>query len=384
MENKTIFFLVVLFFVIIYIYYNKKNENLTSTTKRTSIVYYADWGQSILKPQSLTVNCTHIFYAFATFDSFYNIITADSTGQGYKNILTLKNTNPSLKLSIAFGGGAFSYNLLTSQILANMLSSQSNRSIFISNAINHVRLNKFDGIDIDFENLTLIPNIVFNLNFFFKELRSAIILDSQTRLLPQLILSSATSVDPYEINALYPITPTKNYLLDFSLQVDFFQVMAYDMRSGYESTTGLHAQLKPNTITGINTYLNAKVSRNKIVLGVPAYGIGYTLKSTANGIGAPTSGPSKSGIKTQTPGLLSYNEIVSISGKVVENLTLKGTYKIYNTNQWIGYDSITSAQNKAQYVKTNGLLGVAIWVAHFDDNVNKFPLINTYIKALAL
>ena len=64
----------------------------------------------------------------------------------YKQIMSLKNSNPSLKVYLSIGGwthgtGAFSI----------AASSDYNRRLFAANSLEFIKNNKFDGIDIDWE-----------------------------------------------------------------------------------------------------------------------------------------------------------------------------------------------------------------------------------------
>ena len=56
--------------------------------------------------------------------------------------------------------------------------------------------------------------------------------------------------------------------------------------------------------------MNGGVPKEKLVIGMPTYGRGFTLQNpTVNGIGAPASGASVAGLYTREAGFLAYYEV---------------------------------------------------------------------------
>jgi len=64
----------------------------------------------------------------------------------YKRLLSLKTTNPSLKVLLAIGG--WSHGVTT---FSNMVSSKQSMTEFALNSLTFLRDNNLDGIDLDWE-----------------------------------------------------------------------------------------------------------------------------------------------------------------------------------------------------------------------------------------
>ena len=59
-----------------------------------------------------------------------------------------------------------------------------------------------------------------------------------------------------------------------------------------------------------NYWVDAGCPRDKLIIGMPTYGRGFTLVSEANnGYGAAASGPSSAGTYTREAGFLAYYEV---------------------------------------------------------------------------
>lgn len=115
------------------------------------------------------------------------------------------------------------------------------------------------------------------------------------------------------------------------------------------------------------------------------------------------AGPGAAGPHTQTPGLLSYAEICS---RLTESAVGKlrhwhdssskklGSFafqpydrQTYAEGIWVGYEDPESARDKAFYVKSKGLGGVALYELSLDDFVgtctgDKYPILVAAKSAL--
>ncbi|MFD1044961.1 glycoside hydrolase family 18 protein [Kibdelosporangium lantanae] len=106
----------------------------------------------------------------------------------------------------------------------------------------------------------------------------------------------------------------------------------------------------------------AGAPRNKIVLGVPFYGHGWTGVTNQNhGLFQPSTGPAPSRFDAGTEDY-----------KALKDLVTAGTYKVYRDNTaghaWIfdgttfwTYDDPTEMRRKARYINDRGLGGAMIW-----------------------
>lgn len=81
----------------------------------------------------------------------------------------------------------------------------------------------------------------------------------------------------------------------------------------------------------------------KIVVGVPSYGRGFTLDNPSNNkIGAPSNSPAKSGPYTREPGMLGYNEICEMIKNENWEVHFQEEQRVphaFKGNQWVGYDN---------------------------------------------
>jgi len=137
---------------------------------------------------------------------------------------------------------------------------------------------------------------------------------------------------------------------------------------------------------------------SKIVVGIPTYARTWKLVADSQISGVPpivTDGAGAPGPHTKEEGLLSYAEMCtklteSAAGRLrrVSDPSKKyGTYayQSYNSDSgeegiWAGYEDPDTAANKAAFVKSKGLGGVAIVDLSLDDfrgvcTGDKYPLV---------
>lgn len=123
----------------------------------------------------------------------------------------------------------------------------------------------------------------------------------------------------------------------------------------------------------------------KIVVGIPTYARTWKLTSDSQISGVPpitTDGPGAPGPHTNQPGVLSYAEMCAkltehAAGRLrrVSDPSKKyGSYAFQSYNSdtgaegiWTGYEDPDTAGNKAAFVKSKGLGGVAIVDLSLDD-----------------
>ena len=161
---------------------------------------------------------------------------------------------------------------------------------------------------------------------------------------------------------------------DISNSLDWVNVMAYDfIAPGWQSNvTGPPAALYNPTSqvsgdSGITAWIQAGVSANKLVLGLPFYGYAWTLlNADDNGIFAPANRAAIS-----STGAIAYSQINNFisqnSATTVYNSTFVTDY-CYSGTTWIGYDDTQSISTKVTYAKENGLLGYFAWQLGQDPN----------------
>jgi chitinase len=368
--------------------------------------YFIQWGiyrrsylvKNIVTSGSAT-RLTHINYAFAgigddlkcmSLDTFadYNKAfdatesvdgVADPTSGGvlrgnFNQLRKLKLIYPHLKVLISIGGWSDSDKFSDAAL-------PENRAAFVSSCIDmFIKGNfapgisdptVFDGIDIDWEypgacgaTCNYRPEDTQNFTALLAEFRSQLnALSAQTGKQYLLTIAAPAGESYYskiELNQIHP------YL-------DFINMMAYDFHGTWESVTNLHAPLYASaadpTIAdhgwadyAVQAYLSAGIPSNKLVLGVPFYGRGWSgVKPGPHGDGLyqPASGAARGKYEA---GVDDYKELVPLEASYAKYLHPEArSVWIYNGRILWTYDDPTSIGIKMNYVKANSLGGAMFW-----------------------
>ncbi|KAK9241064.1 glycosyl hydrolases family 18-domain-containing protein [Lipomyces kononenkoae] len=353
----------------------------TSSAKRnyTNSIYYPDWACNILPPTELPIaNLTHIYYAFVGLNSDGSIYltepdSAGTTGSTYlssqKCLTALRDVRnkykPELKLLVSVGGGSGSTNFAT------VASDYNRRTKFARALKNLLDQYSFDGVDVDWESPTGVDEGIYYLQL----LRT---------------LRSNFPAGTYTLTATYTGTLWALSAIDIPeciINVDQFNIMAYDYYGPWNGTSGYHGQLYSSTKGGDSgsdavTYClqNSTVPSDKLVLGIPLYAQGFP------GVTGPDmtwsrSAMSVDGIQVQ------YNDLgIGPSGAdVYYDATLVGA-SIYNgsDNIWYTFDNEQSVKTKASFVKAKDLGGVFFWQGTGDLLGSRLSLITVAARVLGI
>lgn len=205
----------------------------------------------------------------------------------------------------------------------------------------------------------------------------------KTKIGQNFLLSVALSAGPWRTNLSYDVRA-------IFATCDFVNLMAYDLHGRWEKLTGIHSALyrgpgdntNANVDFSVRLLLNYGIAREKLIMGIPAYGIGFFLADpNKNGVGAPTT----SGGYAHTFRKL-CQRIKSGGWNVRWAEAQKAPYMFRGSN-WIGYENVRSVTEKAHYINKNNLGGAMFWRNDGDDfdNVCGFgyhPLIKTVYNIL--
>jgi chitinase len=298
-------------------------------------------------------------------DSGFNLIPFDTyadlqvDGNGYyKQITDLKKQNPSLKVLISFGGWTFSQG--NAGLLQSMASNAQNRQKFVKSVVQFMKQYNFDGFDVDWEYPTSAVKSAYAQ--LINDLRAEFDRNS-----PKFLLTAAVPAGIPNIDAGFDVP-------SLAKPFDYLNIMAYDMQDG--GRTSFNAPLydrngdKLSVKTAADYWASKGMPKNKIIVGLAAYGRGFTLQSTSNtGVGAPVSGPAPGLTYSVEGGMAFYYEICDMlnsGGKRYWDDVQQVPY-VVKGNLWYGYDDPQSIGLKLQWIKSNGYGGAFVWALYEDD-----------------
>jgi chitinase len=385
--------------------------------------YFTQWGiygrnfkVRDLETSGAANNLTHINYAFGNVDSTGHCFEANAAGVGdawadyqrrfgatesvdgvadvfnqplagnFNQLRKLKARHPGLKVLMSLGGWTWS------KYFSNAALTSASRQAFASSCIDlFIKGNLpvfggepqggpgsaagvFDGIDIDWEwpasagndGNVVRPEDKANFTLLLAELRRQLDAYGATTG-KHYLLTAFLPADPAKISAGIEIGPVFN-------QLDFGTVQGYDFHGAWEPQTNHQSQLRtpaadpsPGKFSverAIGTYRAGGAPARELVVGVPAYGRGWTgVPSTNNGLYQTSTGPAPG---TWEAGVEDYKVLVSRAGTRFRDST-NGALWLYSSGQWWSYDDPQLLVQKANYIKSNGLGGAMMWSLDGDD-----------------
>ncbi|XP_072397047.1 uncharacterized protein Cht6 isoform X2 [Diabrotica undecimpunctata] len=381
--------------------------SLTSSQEMRVVCYYTNWsiyrpGDAKFSPQNINPYlCTHLIYAFGGFTKENTLKPFDKYQDiekgGYAKFTGLKTYNKNLKTMLAIGG----WNEGSTRF-SPMVANATRRKEFARNAIKFLRLNHFDGLDLDWEYPSFRdggkPRDKANYPLLVQDLSEEFDREAEKTGRPRLLLTMAVPAGVEYINKGFDVPELNKYL-------DWMNILSYDYHSAFEPAVNHHAPLYSleeeseynyesdlNIDHSVKHYLKLGADPSKLVLGIPTYGRSYTLLNPdAFEIGSPADGPGTMGEATRENGYLAYYEVCDyVKNQDWEvdspNPKVMGPYA-FKDNQWVGYDDEEIVKRKAEYVAENRLGGIMFWSIDNDDFRGKchgkaYPLVEAGRAAL--
>ncbi|GEM44916.1 glycosyl hydrolase family 18 protein [Deinococcus cellulosilyticus] len=309
----------------------------------------------------------------------------------FNQLKKLKTKYPNLKVLISLGGWTWS------KWFSNAASTDALRKTLVSSCIDvyikgnlpvdagsatggaGVGAGVFDGIDIDWEypgGGGLPTNTVSaadkqNFTLLLKEFRT------------QLDALGATNGKKYQLTIAAPGGADKVANQEPALYkdyLDFINIMTYDFRGAWDATgpTNFHSNLYtdpsgPGTAPAknysvdsiVNTFLSAGVPANKLVVGIPFYGRGWTgVPNVNNGLYQSATGAARG---TYEAGIEDYKVLKNFAGTKFRHPVTKQMW-VYDGSTFWSYDDEQVIQEKANYIKSKGLGGSMVWSLDGDDS----------------
>ena len=352
-------------------HYTVKNMVTSGAAKLLTEVNYA-FGRVINDRCEIGDREAALNHAYSAADSVDG--TADPAGENqlrgtFHQLEELKRLYPHLKLVISFGGWGQSDGFSSAvqpEHLKEFVRSCVETFIEGHFAPGLEGPQIFDGIDIDWEypvegGVTAgRPEDMANFTAMAVEFRRQ--LDAVR---PGLLLTAALPA---------PAELFKNFELKKVVDsMDFLSIMAYDLHWDSEPMTFLHSPLfhdpadpsKPpfdirNGDFAVHGFLAAGVPANKIVLGVPFYGKGWTgVPDVKGGLYQSATGPAK------VDG--SYRALKELAGVTYRKYYKKAaTCSVWNNTNFWSYDCPEAMRKKMSYIRRQRLGGVMFWELSHD------------------
>jgi len=347
--------------------------------------YYPSWGTYAANYQVARIpaqNLTHVVYAFANISAGGELVLGDAFADvqkrfpgagndtsfhgGFGQLLQLKKRNPHLKTLLAVGGWSWSGKF------SDVALTAASRQKFARSCVALVARYGFDGLDIDWEypvegglaGNKRRPADKVNYTLLVAELRKQF--DTRGRQdRRRYLITAATSAAASHFRHVE--------LAKMSTLLDWFNLMAYDFAGPWSSRTGFHAALAAtgaagedpqlNVMAAVQGYLKAGVPAEKIVLGVPFYGRGWTGVGPADdGLFGAYQGVPRG---TREGGIYEYRDLVAnhVRPAIRHWHPQARVPWLYDPvkRTMITYEDVESVGWKAKYVRSQKLGGLMAW-----------------------
>ncbi|XP_076442225.1 uncharacterized protein LOC143281124 [Babylonia areolata] len=337
--------------------------------------------------------CSHLIFAFADISedgkSIKNNNWNDFGENGlYARTVRLKEKNPKLKVLLAVGGWK-----IGSKPFLPLIRSDDYHE-FSNNVVNYLRTYGFDGLDMDWEfpaTRGSKPEDKFRFTKLMKTLFETFAAEKKNGK-DKLLLTLAAAASDFYAEKSYERREIHKY-------VDYVLLMAYNYHgSGWEMTTGHHAPILPHRkdppgdqrelylLWSIDYWLNKGVPKSKLIVGLPAFGMGWKLTDPAkHGIRESAEGGNTKGKYSGESGILAFYEIcekvIDDKWKVEWIMDQRVPYA-HGQEDWIGFDSPDSTALKTKIILKMDLAGAFLWSLEMDDfrghcGGPKFPILRT-------
>lgn len=340
---------------------DKTQEN-KEPAKQVIIGYYPAWkSYTGYRPEKVDVSkLTHINYAFANIDKDFKIAMGypDIDPINFKKFQELKKVNPDLKILISVGGWNWSGKF------SDMASTDENRTKFADSCAEFISKYGLDGVDLDWEypvgggmeGNSNSPQDKENFTLLLKNLREKLdgkgLKDNK-----KYLLTIAVGASNYYIKN----TEVKK----FHKYLNYVNIMTYDIHGPWEMYSDFNSPLYNNNDTpqykisidsAVNSWIEAGLPADKLIVGIPFYGYKYSLASNDN----------KGLYQKHTGGkAVSYKEIEKSylnNPKFIKNFHNGSLVPwLYDEKTFVSYDDAESISFKASYIKEKKLAGAMIW-----------------------
>ncbi len=353
------------------------------------VAFYAGWAmydrQYFIKDIPAD-KLTHLNYAFANVSEAGEVILSDEWGDtqapfpgddenapllgNFHQLQLLKQAHPNLQIMISVGGWTQSAHFSDAAL------TPESRAKFARSAVDFVTKYGFDGVDLDWEYPTgggqdgnsERPEDPANFALLLTELRTQLntqgAKDGHVYLLTIALGAEARAYEPLDWAKIVP-------------QLDWVNVMTYDMAGDWSALTGFNAPLYPtptdppnsiSTDTVLRALVALGVPADRLVMGVPFYGRGWLgVGSANNGLHQPFASLAPG---TWELGNFDYTDLTDhYLGSFQRFWDADAQVPwLYSPEKqiMISYEDPESLAARARYVRANGFGGLMIWELSID------------------
>jgi chitinase len=353
-----------------------KNDQKNSLTKRKSnkeiFCFFESWaegregdsfGVDNLKPEL----CTTLVFLLARLEgenlASINPQQTDDTGHGmYKKFTKLKKNFPHLRTLLAVGGWNEG-----SERYSKLAASEERRKLFARNSASFLKSYNFDGLHFHWEHPAHRGGAPEDKENFVKLLREIKNVYEPEDLYLSVFMRTQTEVveKAYDLRGIGEI-------------VDAALVMTFDYTWIGSPTIAFPARIRgegADTVEDrIKYFIKSGVPAEKIILGIPFFGIPFTTEQEGNFGDKTLDGNGFQGPFYHFPFFIGFNEICHLkrNREWKESFYANASQTIikFETNgqtQVVVYDSPRTVANKVKFMMDNKLGGVWNWFTTSDD-----------------
>jgi chitinase len=322
------------------------------------IAYYTGNGETIR--QYPVGKLTHIIYSFLKLQNDTLTFHNEAQRRSLEQLVALKKEYPQLKIMVSIGGWG------GCAPCSELFSSAEHRSVFAKTTVALFKQYHIDGLDLDWEYPAIegYPGHAYatkdktNFTLLVKELRKEMGTD--------YILSFAAggfvkyleqSIDWEEVMP----------------QVDFVNLMTYDLVGGYSTVTGHHTPLadyrpgQESTSKAVNWLLAKKIPARQLIIGAAYYARVWEKVEAVNH-GLYQGGQFKQGVFYKNfPAFFSD----SSGYRYYWDKKAKAPYRYNKAKKLFAtFDDPRSIREKARFIRRKGLGGIMFWELSDDAPAN--------------
>ena len=294
---------------------------------------------------------THIIYSFLKMQND-TLTFRDSTQQAnVQQLVELKKNHPQLKVMVSIGGwGGCAY-------CSDLFAKEEQRQNFAKTAVALFKQYGIDGLDLDWEYPGIEGFPGHKYDPADKDNFTALIKTLRGEMGKDYLLSFAAG------GFVQYLEQSVNWDAVMP-QVDFVNLMTYDMVGGYATVTGHHTLLldyrqgQESTSKCVNWLLDKKLPANKLIIGAAMYArVWENVADTNHGLYQP--GKFKQGVA-----YYDFNNYFSDTSGYHYYWDQKGKAPYqYNPSQQLfaSFDDKQSINEKCQFIRKKKLGGIMFW-----------------------